>query len=198
MIAYIDGKLTYKDATHAVIDVHGVGYEIRISLQTFGAIQEGERCRLHTILHVKEDAHTLYGFLDRAEKKIFLDLTSVTGIGPNTALMMLSSLSAAEIQHSIVSEDIRTIQGIKGIGAKTAQRIVLELRDKMKKDVYLTPSSPTFAVTPNNTLRSEALSALTTLGIPRGIAEKSIESVLKREGAGITLEQLIKTALKAS
>jgi len=198
MIAYIDGKLTYKDATHAVIDVHGVGYEIRISLQTFGAIQEGERCRLHTILHVKEDAHTLYGFLDRAEKKIFLDLTSVTGIGPNTALMMLSSLSAAEIQHSIVSEDIRTIQSIKGIGAKTAQRIVLELRDKMKKDVYLTPSSPTFAVTSNNTLRSEALSALTTLGIPRNIAEKSIESVLKREGAGITLEQLIKMALKAS
>ena len=198
MIAYIDGKLTYKDATHAVIDVNGVGYEIRISLQTFGAIQEGERCRLHTILHVKEDAHTLYGFLDRSEKKIFLDLTSVTGIGPNTALMMLSSLSAAEIQHAIVSEDIRTIQGIKGIGAKTAQRIVLELRDKMKKDVYLTPSSPTFAVTSNNTLRSEALSALTTLGIPRNIAEKSIESVLKREGAGISLEQLIKMALKAS
>ncbi|CAA9305920.1 MAG: RuvA [uncultured Cytophagales bacterium] len=198
MIAYIDGKLTYKDATHAVIDVHGVGYEIRISLQTFGAIQEGERCRLHTILHVKEDAHTLYGFLDRAEKKIFVDLTSVTGIGPNTALMMLSSLSAAEIQHAIVSEDIRTIQSIKGIGAKTAQRIVLELRDKMKKDVYLTPSSPTFAVTSNNTLRSEALSALTTLGIPRNIAEKSIESVLKREGAGISLEQLIKMALKAS
>ncbi len=198
MIAYIDGKLTYKDATHAVIDVHGVGYEIRISLQTFGAIQEGERCRLHTYLHVKEDGQTLYGFLDRSEKKIFLDLTSVTGIGPNTALMMLSSLSAAEIQHAIVSEDIRTIQAIKGIGAKTAQRIVLELRDQMKKDIYLTPASPTFAVTSNNTLRSEALSALTTLGIPRNIAEKSIESVLKREGAGISLEQLIKMALKAS
>jgi Holliday junction DNA helicase RuvA len=198
MIAYIDGKLTYKDATHAIIDVNGVGYEIRISLQTFGAIREGERCRLHTYLHVKEDGQTLYGFLDRSEKKIFLDLTSVTGIGPNTALMMLSSLSAAEIQHSIVSEDIRTIQSIKGIGAKTAQRIVLELRDKMKKDVYLTPASPTFAVTSNNTLRSEALSALTTLGIPRNIAEKSIESVLKREGAGVSLEQLIKMALKAS
>ncbi len=198
MIAYIDGKLTYKDAAHAVIDVNGVGYEIRISLQTFGTITEGERCRLHTHLHVKEDGHTLYGFLDRSEKKIFLDLVSVSGIGPNTALMMLSTLSATEIQHAIVSEDIRTIQAIKGIGAKTAQRILLELRDKIKKDLYLTPSSPALPVTSNNTLRNEALSALTTLGIPRNVAEKSIESILKREGNGITLEQLIKMALKTS
>jgi Holliday junction DNA helicase RuvA len=112
--------------------------------------------------------------------------------------MMLSTLSASEIQHAIVSEDIRTIQGIKGIGAKTAQRIVLELRDKIKKDVYLTPSSPALPVTSNNTLRNEALSALTTLGIPRNVAEKSIESVLKREGNQVTLEQLIKMALKTS
>ncbi len=147
---------------------------------------------------MKEDGHTLYGFLDRSEKKIFLDLVSVSGIGPNTALMMLSTLSATEIQHAIVSEDIRTIQAIKGIGAKTAERILLELRDKIKKDLYLTPSSPALPVTSNNTLRNEALSALTTLGIPRNVAEKSIESILKREGNGITLEQLIKMALKTS
>jgi Holliday junction DNA helicase RuvA len=111
---------------------------------------------------------------------------------------MLSTLSATEIQHAIVSEDIRTIQAIKGIGAKTAQRILLELRDKIKKDLYLTPSSPALPVTSNNTLRSEALSALTTLGIPRNLAEKSVEVILKREGNGITLEQLIKMALKSS
>ncbi len=197
MIAYIDGMLTYKDASHAVIDVNGVGYEIRISLQTYSALKEGEKCRLQTHFHVKEDAQTLYGFMDRAEKKVFLDLISVSGIGPNTALVMLSSASASGIQEAIATEDIRTIQSIKGIGAKTAQRIVLELRDKIKKDLYLTPSVTPVAVTSNNTLRSEALSALTTLGIPRNVAEKSIENVLKREGNQITLEQLIRQALKA-
>jgi Holliday junction DNA helicase RuvA len=197
MIAYIDGTLTYKDASYAIIDVQGVGYEIRISLQTYGALKEGEKCRLQTYLHVKEDAHTLYGFMDRAEKKVFLDLISVSGIGPNTALVMLSSASASGIQEAIASEDTRMIQSIKGIGTKTAQRVILELRDKIKKDLYLTPSVPSLPVTSNNTLRSEALSALTTLGIPRNVAEKSIESVLKREGNQITLEQLIRLALKA-
>ena len=198
MIAYIEGKLTHKEPAYVIIDVNGVGYEIRISLQTYASLPEGEKCRLYTHFHVREDAQLLYGFSDRAEKRIFLELTSVSGIGTNTALMMLSSLSSAEIQQAIVSEDLRTIQGIKGIGVKTAQRVILELRDKMKKDLYLTSDSPSSPVTSHNTTRNEALSALTTLGIARNVAEKSIDTVLKREGSGLSLEQIIRMALKVS
>ncbi len=196
MIAYIDGKLAHKEPAYVIIDVGGIGYELRISLQTYSAVSDGERCRLHTYLNIKEDAHTLYGFSEFAEKKLFLELISVYGIGPNTALVMLSSLSASEIEQAIVSENVALIQSIKGIGSKTAQRVVLELKDKIKKGLYLTSDTPTIAVTSNNTLRTEALSALTTLGIPKNVAEKSIEIILKKEGSQISLEQLIKQALK--
>jgi Holliday junction DNA helicase RuvA len=196
MIAYIDGKLAHKEPAYVIIDVGGIGYELRISLQTYSAVSDGERCRLHTYLNIKEDAHTLYGFSEFAEKKLFLELISVSGIGPNTALVMLSSLSASEIEQAIVSENVALIQSIKGIGSKTAQRVVLELKDKIKKGLYLTSDTPTIAVTSNNTLRTEALSALTTLGIPKNVAEKSIEIILKKEGSQISLEQLIKQALK--
>jgi holliday junction DNA helicase RuvA len=197
MIAYIDGKLTYKDPTFVIIDVNGVGYQIKISLQTYSALQEGERCRLQTYLHIKEDAHTLYGFTESSEKRLFLELIGVSGIGPNTALMMLSSLSSADIQQAIVSEDLRTIQSIKGIGSKTAQRVILELRDKLRKDTHV-GEVPNFSAGTNNTLRNEALSALITLGIPKNVAEKSIDTILKREGNQISLERLIKQALKPS
>lgn len=196
MIAYIDGKLTYKDPTYVVIDIGGLGYHIKISLQTYGVLHEGERCRLHTFLHIKEDAHTLYGFAEHAEKRIFMELISVSGIGPNTALMMLSSLSSTEIQHAIVSEDIRTIQGIKGIGSKTAQRVILELKDRIKKGMYAGENIPNIAAPANNSIRGEALSALITLGIPKNVAEKSIDTIMKREGSQLSLEQLIKKALK--
>jgi Holliday junction DNA helicase RuvA len=195
MIAYIDGKLAYKDPTFVIIDVAGVGYHIKISLQTYSALKEGERCRLQTFLHIKEDAHTLYGFVENAEKRLFLELISVSGIGPNTALMMLSSLSYAEIQHAIVSEDLRTIQSIKGIGSKTAQRVILELKDKIKKGMFA-GEVPNFPSPTNNTVRNEALSALITLGIPKNVAEKSIDTIIKQEGTGLSIEQLIKKALK--
>jgi Holliday junction DNA helicase RuvA len=195
MIAYIDGKLAYKDPTFVIIDVAGIGYHIKISLQTYTALKEGERCRLQTFLHIKEDAHTLYGFVENAEKKLFLDLISVSGIGPNTALMMLSSLSYAEIQQAIVSEDLRTIQSIKGIGSKTAQRVILELKDKMKKGTF-SGEIPNFPSPANNTIRNEALSALVTLGIPKNVAEKSIDTIIKQEGNQLSIEQLIKKALK--
>jgi Holliday junction DNA helicase RuvA len=195
MIAYIDGKLTYKDPTFVIIDVAGVGYHIKISLQTYSALREGERCRLQTFLHIKEDAHTLYGFADNAEKRLFLELISVSGIGPNTALMMLSSLSYAEIQQAIVSEDLRTIQSIKGIGSKTAQRVILELKDKIKKGMFA-GEVPNFSSPTNNTIRNEALSALVTLGIPKNVAEKSIDTIIKQEGSQLSIEQLIKKALK--
>jgi holliday junction DNA helicase RuvA len=197
MIAYIDGKLAYKDPTFVIIDVSGVGYHIKISLQTYSALKEGERCRLQTYLHIKEDAHTLYGFVENAEKRLFLELISVSGIGPNTALMMLSSLSYAEIQQAIVSEDLGTIQSIKGIGTKTAQRVILELKDKIKKGMFA-GEVPNFASPTNNTIRNEALSALVTLGIPKNVAEKSIDTIIKQEGNQLSIEQLIKKALKPS
>jgi Holliday junction DNA helicase RuvA len=197
MIAYIDGKLTYKDPTYVIIDIGGLGYQIKISLQTYAVLKEGERCRLHTFLHIKEDAHTLYGFAENAEKRLFLELISVSGIGPNTAVMMLSSLSYAEIQNAIVSEDLRTIQSIKGIGSKTAQRVILELKDKIKKGIFA-GEMPNIAAPANNSLRNEALSALITLGIPKNVAEKSIDTIIKTEGSSLSLEQLIKKALKPS
>ncbi|MFD1818327.1 Holliday junction DNA helicase subunit RuvA [Pseudarcicella hirudinis] len=197
MIAYIDGKLTYKDPAYVIIDVNGVGYEIKISLQTYSALQDGnERCRLYTFLSIREDAHVLFGFKDTDEKALFLDLLSVSGIGPNTALVMLSSLSSAEIRHAIVNEDVRTIQSIKGIGAKTAQRAIIELKDKFRKEQMLGGSSHSIVLTKNSAVRNEALAALVTLGIPKNVAEKSIDAILKKEGEDLTVEQLIKLALR--
>jgi len=144
---------------------------------------------------VKEDSQTLFAFFDLAEKKRFLDLVSISGVGPSTGLMILSSLSADELQNAIISEDIKTIQGVKGIGLKTAQRIVLELKDKMKKE-GLVERSLEIQQMGNNTLRDEALSALTTLGINKSAAEKSIAIILKQQGQQIKLEELIKQVLK--
>jgi Holliday junction DNA helicase RuvA len=196
MIAYIDGKLTFKDPTHVIIDVGGVGYEIRISLTTYSALAEGERCKLFTFQHIKEDAHTLYGFRNLAEKSVFLSLISISGVGPGTALMVMSSLTAGELQQAVVKEDVRTIQNVKGIGAKTAQRIILELRDKFKKDLLL--ESPSNTPIGHNTNRDEALSALITLGFARAVAEKTLDAIIKREGSHLSVEQLIKFALKSS
>ncbi|QMU30181.1 Holliday junction branch migration protein RuvA [Adhaeribacter radiodurans] len=196
MIAYIDGKLTYKDPTYVIIEVGGIGYQIKISLNTYAGLVEGERCKLFTFLHIKEDAHTLYGFSELAEKNIFLHLISISGVGPNTGLMILSSLSVAEIQQAIVREDVRTIQRIKGIGAKTAQRLILELKDKLKKDVLVDQVNVSAAS--HNTNQNEALSALITLGFARTVAEKTLDAIIKREGSHLTVEEYIKLALKSS
>jgi len=196
MIAYIDGKLTHKDPTYVIIDVNGVGYQIRISLNTFAKLAEGERCKLHTYLHIKEDAHTLYGFSELAEKNVFLHLISISGVGPGTGLVIVSSLTVAEIQQAIVREDVRTIQNVKGIGVKTAQRIILELKDKFKKDTIIDVANNT--VVSHNTNRSEALSALVTLGFARNVAEKTLDAIIKRDGSNLSVEELIKLALKSS
>ncbi|MDQ3394423.1 MAG: Holliday junction branch migration protein RuvA [Bacteroidota bacterium] len=197
MIAYIKGKLVYKDPTHVIIDVGGIGYQIRISLHTYSAIKDQENLKLFTYLHIKEDSHTLFGFEQISEKDLFLDLISISGIGPSIGLMILSSLSPAEVKEAIVSEDVRTIQAVKGIGAKTAQRLILELKDKIRKDLSIDKSA-NISVKPHNTIKNEALSALVTLGISKVAAEKSLETILKREGNEFTLEQLIKLALKSS
>ncbi len=198
MIAYLQGKLTYKDPTRVIIEVQGVGYEVKISLHTYTTLQDGESCRLFTYLHIKEDAHTLYGFRELSEKTMFLDLISINGVGPGTGLMILSSLNPEELHQAIANEEVRTIQGVKGIGAKTAQRIILELKDKMKKAESPASSSGTSAPA-HNTVRNEALSALVTLGINRSVAEKNLDTILKsRQGTPTTLEELIKLALKNS
>lgn len=196
MIAYVNGTVTYKDPAYAIIDVNGIGYEIRISLQTYTSLPEyGEKCKLVTYLNIREDAHILYGFWGLDEKRLFLDLIGISGVGPATALVMLSSLSSNEIRQGIVDEDLRLIQSIKGIGSKTAQRVILELKDKIRKEEFVTTENKTFGSKPN-TLRSEALAALITLGIPKATAEKGLDAIIKREGQGMSVEQLIKLALR--
>lgn len=197
MIAYIKGKLVVKDPTYVIIDVGGIGYHIRISLQTYSALSiSDELVKLHTHLNIKEDAHTLFGFFEIDEKDLFVDLISVSGIGPGTAMVMLSSLSASEIKNAIVTEDVRTVQSIKGIGAKTAARAIIELKDKLKKDQMAGGGTILNIGMPSYALKSEALAALTTLGIARNVAEKSIDTIIKKEGLNISIENLIKLALR--
>ncbi|QSE97497.1 Holliday junction branch migration protein RuvA [Fulvivirga lutea] len=195
MIAYLKGKLALKEPTHLIIDVNGVGYQVNISLNTFSSVKDKEDIFIHTYLHIKEDSHTLFGFSEESEKNMFLSLLSISGVGPNTALMIQSSLSAGELKQAIVQEDVKTIQSVKGVGGKTAQRIILELKDKLKKE-GLYEEGEKINSSGHNTLKKEALSALMTLGINKNAAEKSIDSILKNSGNTITLEELIKLSLK--
>ncbi|WP_291781403.1 Holliday junction branch migration protein RuvA [Cecembia sp.] len=198
MIAYLKGKLFYKDPTFVIIDISGVGYHVKISLQTYSKIKDEEHIMLLTYLHIKEDAHTLFGFKEEGEKRLFLHLLSISGVGPNTALMILSSLSSDELELAIAQEDFRTIQNVKGVGAKTAQRIVLELKDKIQKESLLDQSQVQVGfMKSGNKIREEALQALITLGFPKATAEKNIAAVLKKTGSDISLEELIKASLKA-
>jgi len=197
MIAFIEGKIAEKEPTHVVIDIGGIGYHINISLQTFSEIKKKEEVKLFTYLHVKEDSQTLYGFYTTMERRVFLHLLSINGVGPSTGLMIQSSLSPEELFSAIVHEDTRTIQSVKGIGGKTAQRIILELKDKFRKEGFIEKSTE---LTPaiDNTLMNEALSALLTLGISKTAAENSVAAILKKTGNQITLEELIKQALKST
>jgi holliday junction DNA helicase RuvA len=192
MYAYIDGKLAFKSPSYVVIDAGGVGYHINISLNTYSAIGSSERCKLFTWLHVKEDGHSLYGFADEGERRLFLHLISISGIGPNTARMMLSSITPEEIQTAIIKGNVPLIQRIKGIGPKSAQRIVLELQDKLRKE----GPDTLIKIPVNNTIKDEALSALVMLGFARNAAEKVIEQEISRNNEDLTVEQLIKFALK--
>ncbi|RBQ10180.1 MULTISPECIES: Holliday junction branch migration protein RuvA [Pedobacter] len=192
MYAYIDGKLTFKNPAYVVVEAGGIGYHINISLNTYSALGDAERCKLYTWLHVKEDAHTLYGFADEGERRLFLHLISVSGIGPNTGRMILSSITPVEIQTAIVKADLPLIQRIKGLGAKTAQRLVLELQDKLKKE----GADSLISMPQHNTVKDEALSALVMLGFAKQTAEKTIDQILKVTEGTLSVEQLIKQALK--
>lgn len=194
MIAYLKGKLIHKEPTYVVLEVNGIGYQVSISLNTFSEIKDQEDLRLSTYMHVREDAHILFGFATDAEKQMFQYLISVNGVGPNTALVVLSYLPPNELRAAIVREDAGVLQAVKGIGGKTAQRIILELKDKLRKDPSLEDTEKPGLV--RNTMRHEALTALVTLGITRVAAEKSVDSVLKKSGNTISLEELVKQALK--
>lgn len=194
MIAYLRGKLVHKEPTHVIVDVGGIGYQASISFNTFSDIKDKEDIRLATYLHVREDAQLLYGFSTDAEKAMFMNLISVNGVGPNTAMVMLSSLPPAELKAAILREDAATLQAVKGIGGKTAQRLILELRDKLRKGAG--DGTPTIPGSAGNTMRQEALSALVTLGISRSAAESSIDAILRKSGNTISLEDLVKQALK--
>lgn len=191
MITHLKGKLVEKNPTHVIIECAGVGYFVNISLNTFSNIKEVENISLFTHLQVKEDSHTLFGFAEKSEREIFRLLLSVSGIGSSTARTMLSSLSPAQIRDAIANGDVATIQGIKGIGAKTAQRVILDLRDKILK-VY---DIDEVSLSSNNTNKEEALSALEVLGFARRQAEKVVDKVLHQDPA-LSVENIIKLALK--
>lgn len=192
MYSYFQGKLVEKTPAYAVIDCNGVGYMIHISLNTFSKIKDEEKCKLFTHLSVKEDAHTLYGFYDEEERILFRHLISVSGVGTNTARMMLSSLSPIEISNAIINNNVSVLQSIKGIGGKTAQRIILDLKDKVAK----ISNDKDFLIAEHNTKREEALSALVMLGFNKINVEKMLDKIIRSEAATISVEQLIKLALK--
>ncbi len=191
MYDYITGNITQKTATFVVVEAHGVGYLLHVSLHTFTRLKDMQQAKIFTHLSIKEDAHTLFGFADEDERTLFRHLISVSGVGPSTARMMLSSLSSAELYQAITTGQVAVIKKIKGIGDKTAQRIILDLKDKLiKYDI----SSPILESS-HNTTKDEALSALLTLGFTRGVAEKELDKLLK-SAEPHTVESLIKAALK--
>lgn len=191
MITQIRGRLVEKNPTFVVVDCSGVGYLLHISLQTFSALPENENVKLYTHLSIREDAHTLYGFFTKQEREVFKLLISVSGVGPSIARTMLSSMSTEEIQKAIASDNVALIQSVKGIGAKTAQRVIVDLKDKILKTFDL---EEVFQST-DNTNKEEALSALEVLGFPRKLSEKVILRLLK-DAPDESVESLIKKALK--
>ena len=195
MIAFLKGKLVQLEPTQVIVEVNGVGYQLHISLQTFSEIKEQENIMLHTHLSIREDAHVLYGFSNEAEKKLFQQLISVNGVGPSTAIVMLSYMNSNELKSAIIREDAASLQMIKGIGGKTALRVIIDLKDKLKKESW-DDTQPAISLGAHNTVRKEALSALLMLGLPKAAAEKSVDTVLKKSGNTITLEDLVKQALK--
>jgi holliday junction DNA helicase RuvA len=191
MIAYLKGDFVRKTPSFVHLDVNGVGYEVQITLNTYSRIQNLEKGLLHTTLIIREDAHILYGFFEVAEKEMFQLLTGVSGIGAATGRVMLSYMKPEELAAAIIQSDIRTLEGIKGIGKKTAERIVLELRDKLSKHPIESNISPLRS----NTLHQDAFNALTALGINRSAAEQAVKKVLALE-PDLPVEELIKKTLR--
>lgn len=197
MISYLNGLLVELEPTHLIMEVGGVGYHVIIPLSTYDAFKNQKEAKVLTHFHVKEDSQTLYGFYLPEERTVFLDLIGISGIGTSTAIGMLSAMNPNEIKSAIVAENVKQIQSIKGIGGKTAQRVILELKDRYKKEGLISESGQSSGIS-NNSLRNEALSALINLGFAKNSAEKVIDKILQANKENITLEQLIKQALKSA
>ena len=191
MIAQIKGRLIEKTPTYVIIDCGGVGYELKISLNTFSQLGDDESCLLFTHFVVREDAQLLYGFKEKSERELFRLLTSVSGIGPSTAIMILSSLSPEETKKAIISGDVNTLKSVKGIGAKSAERVIIDLRDKIPG---IEISEANSFIT-DNTIKDEALRALVMLGFSKKPAEKALDKIIASSN-DITVEELIKRTLK--
>lgn len=191
MIDHLRGRLVEKNPTYVVVECNGVGYFLNISLHTFSLLKDNENIHIYTHLLVKEDSHTLFGFVERSEREVFRLLISVSGVGSSTARTMLSSLSPADVRDAIASGDVASIQAVKGIGAKTAQRVILDLKDKILKVLDMGEVS----TESNNTNKEEALSALEVLGFARRQSEKVVEKVLSQD-TSLSVENIIKRALK--
>ena len=191
MYAFISGKIAEITPAYAIVDNHGVGYFINITVNTFTAIGEQAEVKLYTHLQVLEDAHNLFGFYTQKERDMFELLISVSGVGCNTARLILSSLTVNELSTAIANEDIRTIQSVKGIGSKTAQRLVVDLKDKVRKTDY----TEEVVIGADNTLKTEALSALVILGFSKNAASKALDKLLKQT-PDASVEVLVREALK--
>ncbi|MCW3080068.1 Holliday junction branch migration protein RuvA [Segetibacter sp.] len=192
MIAFVRGKFVVKNPAQVIVDVNGVGYECQVSLNTYSAISNQDSGQLFTYVHITENNQTLYGFAELSEKELFTQLISVSGVGAATARMMLSGMKPDEIIKAIVQSNARLLESIKGIGRKTAERLCLELKDKLSKnlnEIILTSSG-------SNKVEMDALNALVSLGIPKLNAEKALKNVIEANGTSIQLEDLIKKALK--
>lgn len=192
MYDYIRGRLIEKTPTYVVIEANGIGFSLSISLHTYTRIKDEEACALFTHFVVREDAHILFGFAEVQERELFRQLISVSGVGPNTARMILSSATPSEIVTAISSGDVGFLKSVKGIGVKTAERIIVDLKGKVSKDLI---SSEKLEIV-HNTRKEEALSGLVILGFPKSVAEKALNKITEKEGAEIPVEQLIRHALK--
>lgn len=192
MIAFVRGQFAVKTPGRVVVDVNGVGYDLQISLNTYSAISNKESGQLFTYLHITENAQTLFGFAELAEKEIFLQLISVSGVGASTARMMLSGMRPDEIARAIVQGNTRQLESIKGIGKKSAERLIVELRDKLGKQSI----ESSFAVAGVQTVDADAVNALIALGISRPMAEQAVKKTMASVGEQASLEEIIKQALK--
>ena len=193
MIAYINGKITFKSPAYIYVETHGIGYQVNISINTYAKIEHLDEVKIYTYFHVKEDGQSLYGFFDEVEKQIFIHLLSVSGIGPNTARVILSYMGPDEVRMAILQENVAVLNNVKGIGPKTAKRIILDLKDKMIKE-----PGETQAIVENNynTIMEEALSALIALGFPKASVQKSLNQAVQNNPGIKSVEDLIKKVLK--
>jgi len=191
MIEYIKGEIAEISPAHVVLEANNVGYFINISLNTYSILQDKQSCKLYVYEAIREDAHVLYGFLDKSERQLFLLLISVSGIGANTARMILSSLSVAELEDVIASGNVSMLKSVKGIGAKTAERVIVDLRDKVKK----TTEESILTTQRDSAVKTEALSALVMLGFNQSASQKVVTKIVS-ENPAFSVEQVLKQALK--